>query len=327
MDDLFGESDEEIQTKDNDKELFGDSDNEQPIQNSNDNDLFGESDDEPVQKKDSFVESDEDKELFGSDDEQKQDLFGDEDMKEGKKEDVVIQATLPHTIGPKDDPNLFLLKIPNFLSLDYRPFQPESYREQLELEQEEGKEDVLFENTIRWRNHPENESNARLVRWSDGSYSLLIGEELFDVGQTDIKDRNQFLVQTRQQDGFLQTQARLSKFMSFTPHSTNSSAHKRIISRLATQNRKTVKTKQFAENERLKARKKLDQKRRQLPREDYSRRDRYEQYDDYDDYEEEDEEEQVSRLIQAKETRREEYEEREKEKSKRLRVIQDSDSD
>ncbi|KAJ3325324.1 Paf1 complex component [Boothiomyces sp. JEL0866] len=324
MDDLFGDSDEEVQSKTQDKELFGDSDEE--AQNAKDGDLFGESDDEPVQKsaaREVTADSDEDKELFGSDDEQKQDLFGDEEMEtEDKKEEIVIEATLPHTIGPKDDPNLFLLKIPNFLSIDYRPFQPDSYKEQMELEQEEGKEDVLFENTIRWRNDPENER-----------------EELFDVGQTDIKDRNQFLVQTRQQDGYLQTQARLSKFMSFTPHSTNSLAHKRIISRLANQNRKTVKTKQFvalqdpeqmkieaerAENERLKARKKLEQKRRQLPRqEEYSRRDRYEQYDDY----EEDEEEQVSRLIQAKETRREEYDDREKEKSKRLRVIQDSDSD
>ncbi|KAJ3309113.1 hypothetical protein HDV04_000488 [Boothiomyces sp. JEL0838] len=323
MDGLFGDSDEEVKTN-NDKELFGESDDE-PKQKEDD--LFGDSDEEPIQRKKEVIqESEEEKELFGSDDDQKQDLFGDEMDQDDKREEVVIEATLPHTIGPKDDPNLFLLKIPNFLSIDCRPFQPDSYREQMELEQEEGKEDVLFENTIRWRNDPVNER-----------------EELFDVGQTDIKDRNQFLAQTRQQDGFVQTQARLSKFMSFTPHSTNSLAHKRIISRLANQNRKTVKTKQYvalqdpeqmkieaerAENERLKARKKLDQKRRQLPRhEEYSRRDRYEQYDDYDDYEEEDEEEQVSRLIQAKETRREEYDDREKEKSKRLRVIQDSDSD
>lgn len=44
-----------------------------------------------------------------------------------------------------------------------------------------------MENTIRWREGPDKEgnivkeSNARLVRWSDGSYSLHLGSEIFDV--------------------------------------------------------------------------------------------------------------------------------------------------
>lgn len=46
---------------------------------------------------------------------------------------------------------------------------------------------LKVENTIRWRQAFDDdgnsikESNARFVRWSDGSYSLHLGSEIFDV--------------------------------------------------------------------------------------------------------------------------------------------------
>ena len=47
---------------------------------------------------------------------------------------------------------------------------------------------LKVENTIRWRygidketGQPKKESNARVVRWSDGSLSLHLGSEIFDV--------------------------------------------------------------------------------------------------------------------------------------------------
>lgn len=46
---------------------------------------------------------------------------------------------------------------------------------------------LKVENTIRWREflddegNMKKESNARFVRWSDGSYSLHLGGEIFDV--------------------------------------------------------------------------------------------------------------------------------------------------
>lgn len=45
------------------------------------------------------------------------------------------------------------------------------------------------ENTIRWKKYKDEngmdieESNARMVRWSDGSMSLHLGSEIFDVHQ------------------------------------------------------------------------------------------------------------------------------------------------
>lgn len=49
------------------------------------------------------------------------------------------------------------------------------------------------ENTIRWRYGKDQEgneikeSNGRIVRWSDGSMSLLVGQEVFDIQKTRIE--------------------------------------------------------------------------------------------------------------------------------------------
>lgn len=55
------------------------------------------------------------------------------------------------------------------------------------------------ENTIRWRygRTPEgelvHESNARIVRWSDGSLSLHLGDEIFDIHKVDIQSDFNYL--------------------------------------------------------------------------------------------------------------------------------------
>lgn len=82
--------------------------------------------------------------------------------------------------------------MPNFLSVDTRPFDQETYEDEIDEEEtldEEGRARLKLkvENTIRWREVPDDEgnilkeSNARLVKWSDGSYSLHLGSEIFDV--------------------------------------------------------------------------------------------------------------------------------------------------
>ena len=58
------------------------------------------------------------------------------------------------------------------------------------------------ENTIRWRRGKDEEgnevkeSNARVVKWSDGSMSLLLGAEVFDIHKTKIDgEHNHLFVQ------------------------------------------------------------------------------------------------------------------------------------
>ncbi len=61
---------------------------------------------------------------------------------------------------------------------------------------------LKVENTIRWRNAKDDEgndikeSNARVVRWSDGTMSLLLGAEVFDIHKTKIDgEHNHLFVQ------------------------------------------------------------------------------------------------------------------------------------
>lgn len=86
---------------------------------------------------------------------------------------------------------IHFVKLPNFLSVEPRPFDPNTYEEDDEEEthDEEGRARLKLkvENTIRWRERFNDkgefvkESNARFVRWSDGSLSLHLGSEIFNV--------------------------------------------------------------------------------------------------------------------------------------------------
>ena len=87
---------------------------------------------------------------------------------------------------------LHFVKLPNFLSVETRPFDPTTYEDEIDDEEtldEEGRARLKLkvENTIRWREKFNDkgvfikESNARFVHWSDGSLSLHLGEEIFNV--------------------------------------------------------------------------------------------------------------------------------------------------
>ncbi|CAH8459725.1 unnamed protein product [Heterobilharzia americana] len=97
-----------------------------------------------------------------------------------------------------------LVKMPNFLSVETRPFDPNFYEDELdedEILDEEGRTRLKLkvENTIRWRieKTPDgemvHESNARIVRWSDGSLSLHLGDEIFDIHKVDIQSDYNYL--------------------------------------------------------------------------------------------------------------------------------------
>lgn len=93
--------------------------------------------------------------------------------------------------------DIYLVKMPNFLSVETRPFDPAYYEGELDEDEvfdEEGRTRLKLkvENTIRWRTAKNEkgktvyESNARMVKWSDGSFSLHLGDEIFDVHKMDV---------------------------------------------------------------------------------------------------------------------------------------------
>lgn len=81
------------------------------------------------------------------------------------------------------------------------------------------------------------ESNARLVKWSDGSMSLHLGNEIFDVYKQPLQgDHNHLFI--RQGTG-LQGQAVFRTKLTFRPHSTESFTHKKMTMSLADRSQKT----------------------------------------------------------------------------------------
>jgi len=134
---------------------------------------------------------------------------------------------------------MHFVKLPNFLSIESRPFDPDTYEdeldEDLQQQDEEGRNrtKLKVENTIRWRavededKNVVRQSNARVVKWSDGSLSLHLGNEIFDVHKQPLQsDFNHLFI--RQGTG-LQGQAVFKTKLSFRPHSTESQTHKKMI--------------------------------------------------------------------------------------------------
>jgi RNA polymerase-associated protein LEO1 len=190
---------------DDEDSLFGKSDEDKkPIIDIAD-DLFGDDGSDQEQsaiKEESQEQIPPEEDLFGEDSDV-------EPIAVAKEEEVVLEASLPDLGGPKNNPDLFLLKLPNFLTIDSKPFDADLFRSNLKSEEEEDDVRMALENTIRWR-HGEQvpESNARLVRWKDNTFSLLVGEEMFDVGTMQISERNQYLTTQHPQDQFIKTQSK-----------------------------------------------------------------------------------------------------------------------
>ncbi|PSS31027.1 hypothetical protein PHLCEN_2v2440 [Hermanssonia centrifuga] len=129
--------------------------------------------------------------------------YPEDDEPETNSEVVQLEATaeIPNIPVPRSsDGNHWVIRIPNFIKVDSKPFHPDTY---IGPEQED--EDIhpgeslreksmsiklKVENTVRWRwsrdgsVQDRRQSNSRVIRWSDGSLSLKLGKELFDITQS-----------------------------------------------------------------------------------------------------------------------------------------------
>uniref|UniRef100_A0A4W3KHY2 RNA polymerase-associated protein LEO1 n=1 Tax=Callorhinchus milii TaxID=7868 RepID=A0A4W3KHY2_CALMI len=175
-------------------------------------------------------------------------------MDNDQPEEEPIQETRIEVEIPKVNTDLgndlYFVKLPNFLSVEPRPFDSQYYEDEFEDEEmldEEGRTRLKLkvENTIRWRVRKDEEgtesreSNARIVKWSDGSMSLHLGNEVFDVYKAPLQgDHNHLFI--RQGTG-LQGQAVFKTKLTFRPHSTDSATHRKMTLSLADRCSKTQK--------------------------------------------------------------------------------------
>ncbi|KAK8791238.1 hypothetical protein WA171_002186 [Blastocystis sp. BT1] len=134
-----------------------------------------------------------------------------------------------------------LLRLPAAFGIQEKPFDRTTYSEQEELaELVEKKRTSRAEALIRWRwkkdsngivirdarGKPIRESNARIVKWSDGSYQLLIGDDnVIDLQLQDNAENSQFVVavekavneDTERESEMLEVESHLSSRMVFSP--------------------------------------------------------------------------------------------------------------
>ncbi|XP_042137213.1 RNA polymerase-associated protein LEO1-like [Peromyscus maniculatus bairdii] len=132
---------------------------------------------------------------------------------------------------------LYFVKLPRFLRIEPKPFDPQLYEDELEdekvlYEADKTRLKLKVENTIRWRvgrdeeGYRVKESNARIVKWSDGSMSLHLGSEVFDIYKAPLQDNlNQLFIR---EDTGLRGQAVFKSRLSFRPHCTDSATYKKM---------------------------------------------------------------------------------------------------
>jgi hypothetical protein len=191
--------------KDEEKDLFGSDDEEAELEPSRAADTKPTPPDSDANE--AFTLQRKTHEMSRSDD-----LFGSED-----EEDVAgtstnflnesTQAEAPPSFSKLCLPNIdrlseesqMLLKMPGFVKFQPKPYNPSTYDAEVESQ--------LFNHApaiIRWRykrgangaivkdaqGAPIRESNSRLVKWSDGTYQIIIGDETFEGQPVPVNDRS-----------------------------------------------------------------------------------------------------------------------------------------
>ncbi|MFH4978562.1 hypothetical protein AB6A40_005271 [Gnathostoma spinigerum] len=166
-------------------------------------------------------------------------------------EPTIVEVNTARICPNFQDDGLYFLKVPNFLSIDSRPFDPDHFEDEYDEDDvmdEEGRARLKLrvENTIRWRytlneeGELIKESNAKIVKWSDGTMGLYLGNELFDVSvQPMQKDNHLFM----RQGAGLQGHAVFKDKLVFRPHSTDSITHRKMTLSMADRSNKSGKVK------------------------------------------------------------------------------------
>lgn len=160
------------------------------------------------------------------------------------------ECEMPSTC-PNLGSKLYYVKLPNFLSIDTREYDPLFYEDEIDDDEKldsEGRARMKLkvENTIRWRKIKDAEgnevtqSNARVVEWSDGTMSLYLGSEIFDVNEKSIGECSHLFIRQGLRQG-LQGQAIFNAKLSIRPNSTESFTHRKLTLSLADRSQKTQK--------------------------------------------------------------------------------------
>lgn len=232
-------------------------------------DVFGESDDEEPAEYDAaqnHLEDDANRSPMEDEGYEKnlrpEDMLADEEGRYDSEEDNVIKAKekpvgpplelgIPLRPPPAHPEKMNVIKVSNIMGIDPKPFDPKTFVEEdafIADESGHSKRIRLENNIVRYRavrnadGTTSYESNARFVRWSDGSLQLLIGNEVLDISVQDAQHDQAHLF-LRHEKGILQSQGRVLKKMRFMPSSLTSNSHRLLTALVDSRHKKVFRVK------------------------------------------------------------------------------------
>ncbi|KAG5342456.1 RNA polymerase-associated protein LEO1 [Termitomyces sp. T112] len=182
------------------------------------------------------------------------------------------EVSFPNLPVPRSsDGANWVIRMPNFIKVDSKPYHPDTYMGPEHDEEELGDNvrersmsiKLKVENTVRWRwtkdaaGIDRRQSNSRIIRWSDGTLSLRLGKELFDINQSldtsatvsrqslgpqasqatyssqsDAPVKSQgltYLVAQHKRSQVLQAEAVITGYMSLRPTGMQSETHRMLV--------------------------------------------------------------------------------------------------
>lgn len=178
-----------------------------------------------------------------------EDLFGERDSDEADDEDARDrhERSAAEDVGrapplhvevpelPRPGPGqLCLVRLPNILGIEPRPFDPQTY----DPDEEARMPHSGRENVIRWRygsekdaeGRPVKESNSRMVRWSDGSLTLHVGSEVLLATEQTMGSEHSHIF--AKHTGLIECHGVLSHRLHFQPATRDSQTHQKLLAKM-----------------------------------------------------------------------------------------------
>lgn len=274
--DLFGEEEGQEQQLDQNNDNEQNDHTQNSDNNNDDDDIFGDD-----------VDDDNDNDV-DSNNAYSDIKLGPQDINESVGQQLIEVSVPRYPTSHNELKENYISRVPPFLDFEPHPFEAEKFLSDVTKDVENATDEELLqvklqrENTIRWKYSRDSkgrivkESNARFVEWDDGSLSMQVGSEMFDI---QVKPQeNMFLTIAHPVSALLQSTSLIQKNLTIIPTSTSSQVHKQITEQLAkkqlkganvagslatTQDPETVKRlAEKAEEAKLKERKRLEAKRR-----------------------------------------------------------------
>ncbi|KAG1365520.1 protein LEO1 [Cocos nucifera] len=234
------------------RDVFGDSDEEEPAEYGAQNEIEQDSHISPMEEEGSYEKGLRPEDMVPDDDGRYE--SEDENLEKKPKEKPVgppLELDIPLHPPPGHPERMNMIKVSNIMGIEPKPFDPKTYiEEDVFVTDESGakKRIRLEDNIVRWRavknrdGMTSYESNARFVRWEDGSLQLLIGNEVLDISVHEA-DHDQSHLFLRHGKGILQSQGRLLRKMRFMPSSLSSKSHRLLTALVDSRHKKVYKVK------------------------------------------------------------------------------------